>query len=131
LSEQSDVDRLTAWSDQLVLCCELSPLTKGMFDARRFALMKPSAIIINVARGAVAVEKELYDALAAKRIAGAALDVWYHYPSEPGQIRQPSDMPFNKLDNVLMTPHASGWTQAAKQRRLEAMARAINEFART
>jgi phosphoglycerate dehydrogenase-like enzyme len=131
LSEQSDVDRITAWSDQLVLCCELSPLTRGMFDARRFGLMKPSAVIVNVARGAVAVEKDLYDALAGKRIAGAALDVWYHYPSEPGQIRHPSDMPFNKLDNVLMTPHASGWTQAAKQRRLEAMARAINEFART
>ncbi len=131
LSEQSDVDRLTAWSDQLVLCCELSPLTKGMFDARRFALMKPSAVIVNVARGAVAVEKDLYEALASARIAGASLDVWYHYPREPGQVRHPSDMPFNKLDNVLMTPHASGWTRAAKQRRLEAMARAINEFART
>jgi len=131
LSEQSDVDQLTAWSDQLVLCCELSPLTKGMFDARRFALMKPSAVIVNVARGAVAVEKDLYDALAGKRIAGGALDVWYQYPSGPGQIRQPSDMPFNKLDNVFMSPHSSGWTQAAKQRRLEAMAQAINEFVRT
>ena len=130
LSEQADVDRLTGWSDQLVLCCELSPLTKGMFDARRFALMKASAVIINVARGAVAVEKDLYDALASRRIAGAALDVWYHYPREPGQIRHPSDLPFNELDNVLMTPHASGWTEAAKGRRLEAMARAINEFAR-
>jgi len=131
LSERSDVDRLTTWSDQLVLCCELSPLTRGMFDARRFALMRPTAVIVNVARGAVAVEKDLYEALAGKQIAGAALDVWYHYPSEPRQIRHPSDLPFNKLDNVLMTPHASGWTQAAKQRRLEAMARTINEFART
>ena len=131
LSERSDVDRLTTWSDQLVLCCELSPLTRGMFDARRFALMKPSAVIVNVARGAVAVETDLYEALAGRQIAGTALDVWYHYPSEPGQIRHPSDLPFNKLDNVVMTPHASGWTQAAKQRRLEAMARAINKFART
>jgi phosphoglycerate dehydrogenase-like enzyme len=131
LSEPSNVDRLAAWSDQLVLCCELSPLTRGMLDARRLALMKPSAVIVNVARGAVAVEKDLYEALAAKRIAGASLDVWYHYPHEPGQVRQPSELPFNTLDNVLMTPHASGWTGAAKKRRLEAMARVINEFART
>jgi phosphoglycerate dehydrogenase-like enzyme len=130
LSERPDVDRLTAWSDQLVLCCELSSLTKGMFDARRLALLKPRAVIVNVARGAVAVENDLYDALASGQIAGAALDVWYHYPREPGQIRQPSDKQFQELDNVLMTPHASGWTRAAKQRRLEAMAQAINDFAR-
>jgi len=131
LSLQLDVDRLAAWSDQLVLCCELSPITKGLFDARRFALMKASAVIVNVARGAVAAEKDLYDALASRRIAGAALDVWYRYPHEPGQIRRPSDFPFDELDNVLMTPHASGWTEAAKQRRLEAMAQAINDFGRT
>lgn len=131
LSDPSDVDRLAEWSDQLVLCCELSDVTKGLLDARRIALMKRSAIIVNVARGAVAVEADLYEALASGQIAGAALDVWYHYPREPGQTRRPSDLPFDKLDNVLMTPHASGWTQEAKQRRLEAMARAINEFVRS
>jgi phosphoglycerate dehydrogenase-like enzyme len=130
LSETADVDRLAAWSDELVVCCELSPLTRGLFDARRFALMKPGALFVNVARGPIAVEQDLYDALVAKRIAGAALDVWYQYPHEAGDVRPPSGLPFGELDNVLMTPHASGWTDAAKERRLKAIAQVINDFAK-
>jgi phosphoglycerate dehydrogenase-like enzyme len=130
LDDASDVDRLVRWADGLVLCCELSPLTRGLIDGRRLGMMKSSALLVNVARGAVAVEHDLYDALAEKRIAGAALDVWYHYPHGPGVMRRPSDLPFHELSNVIMTPHASGWTDAAKTRRLAAMADAINDFAR-
>ncbi|MDQ6767358.1 MAG: 2-hydroxyacid dehydrogenase [Candidatus Eremiobacteraeota bacterium] len=130
LSSPSEVDRLVSWADQLVLCCELSPLTKGLLDARRFGLMKPDAVLVNIARGAIAVERDLYDALATKRIAGAAIDVWYQYPRASGQMQAPSAFPFHELDNVIMTPHASGWTEAAKRRRLAAMAETINQFAR-
>lgn len=130
LADAADVDKLVAWSDALVLCCELSPLTRGLMDARRFALMKRTALLVNVARGLVAVEQDLYDALASRRIAGAALDVWYRYPGEAGQAQLPADLPFHKLDNVIMTPHASAWTQATRRRRLEGIATAINDFAR-
>ncbi len=129
LLQAADVDRLVAWSDQLILCCELSPLSRGLIDARRLSLMQPSSVLVNVARGPIVVERDLYEALKERRIAGAALDVWYQYPHSPGEECFPSTSPFWELENVIMTPHASGWTKSAKRRRLEAMAKTINEFA--
>ncbi len=128
IGDRSDVDRLVSWCDALVLCCELSDLTRGLLDARRLALMKRDALVVNVARGPVADERALYEALKERRIAGAALDVWYRYPPENAY---PAGEPFWELQNVIMTPHASAWTEEAKQRRLREMARLINEFART
>jgi phosphoglycerate dehydrogenase-like enzyme len=130
ITNAQDVDRVASSADQLVICCELSRETEGLIDARRLRLMRPNAVLINVARGAIVVEADLFEALKERRIAGAALDVWYRYPDEPRHERLPAHLPFWELDNVIMTPHASGWTAAAKRRRLEAMARAINEFAR-
>ena len=130
LGDGADVDRLVSWCDSLVLCCELSPLTQGLLDARRLALMKRSAMLVNVARGSVAVEKDLYEALATGRIAAAALDVWYEYPEATGEVAMPSQFAFHTLGNVIMSPHSSGWTEAAKRRRLAAMAQTINDFAR-
>lgn len=127
LAESADVDRLVSWCDALVLCCELSETTRGMLDARRFGLMKHSAVVVNIARGPVAPEKDFYDALASGRIAGAAIDVWYRYPPD---ANLPSDLPFQDLRNVIMTPHSSAWTKPTKQRRVAAIAAAINEFAR-
>jgi phosphoglycerate dehydrogenase-like enzyme len=127
IAAAADVDRLVAWCDALVLCCELSELTNGLLDARRLGLMKRDALVVNVARGPVAEEKALYEALRDGRIAGAAIDVWYRYPPE---YDLPSVYPFWELRNVIMTPHASAWTDAARQRRLTEIARVINEFAR-
>jgi phosphoglycerate dehydrogenase-like enzyme len=129
LAVDADVDKLLTWADALVVCCELSPLTRGLLDARRFGLMKPNAALVNVARGPIVVEKDLYDALASKRIAGAAIDVWYRYPEHGSQTQLPSELPFHELDNVIMTPHASGWTKQLKERRLAWMAKVINDFA--
>jgi phosphoglycerate dehydrogenase-like enzyme len=127
LASGEDVDRLVSWCDALVLCCELSDVTRGIMDARRFHLMKREALVVNVARGAIAEEKDFYDALASSRITGAAIDVWYQYPPAKDA---PSQYPFADLHNVIMTPHSSGWSEQARRRRGEAMARAINEFAR-
>jgi phosphoglycerate dehydrogenase-like enzyme len=124
-----DVDRLVAWADQIVVCCELSEVTLGLIDARRLGLAKPTAILVNVARGPIVVERDLFSALKQRRIAGAALDVWYRYPDAPGQTCLPAELPFWELENVILTPHASGWTRPTKRRRLEAMAKTINEFA--
>lgn len=128
LENRADVDRLVSVSDSLVLCCELSDITRGILDARRFELMKRNAVVVNIARGSVACEKDLYDALASKRIAGAAIDVWYRYPPH---ATFPSAFPFQDLSNVIMTPHSSAWTEPTRQRRLAAMAATINEFARS
>lgn len=136
IADAEDVDRLVAWSDALVLCSELSPLTQGLLDARRLSLMKQTSLVVNVSRGAVAVERDLYEALAQQQIAGAAMDVWYRYPEERGSALEPnacfpSSYPFQDLPNVIMTPHMSAWTEAARKRRVDAIAREINEFGRS
>lgn len=67
--------------------------------------MKPTACLVNVGRGPVVNEEALYEALRTRRIAGAGFDVWYQYPSRPGQIQRPGRFPFHELDNIIMTPH--------------------------
>ncbi len=129
LADPASVDSLVAWSDALVICCELSDLTRGMLAGRRLGLMKPTAVLINVARAPIVVERDLYETLRDKRIAGAALDVWYQYPRTRGERAVPSAFPFGDLDNVIMTPHYSGWTAAALERRVEGIARTIRSFA--
>src|SRR4030095_452862 len=97
-------------ADYVAITLALTPETRGMIGARQLALMKRSAVLINVARGEVVDEDALYEALAGGTIAGAALDVWYRYPAGPGPTL-PSRRPFHELPNVLMTPHVSGWTE--------------------
>lgn len=94
---------LMAQSDFVVITCLLNEETRGLVGARELALMKPSAYLINVARGPVVDEKALYDTLAARRIAGAGLDVFEQEPT-------PADNPILKLDNVIVSPHALCWT---------------------
>jgi phosphoglycerate dehydrogenase-like enzyme len=131
LKKANDVDALLSESDAVVLCCELSDLTRGLLDARRLRLMRPHALVVNVSRGAIADEQALYEALRDRTIAGAALDVWYEYPQPRGKSTPPSRFPFGELDNVIMTPHCSGWTEGHRLRKLTRMAEHINTFART
>jgi phosphoglycerate dehydrogenase-like enzyme len=105
-----DLGRLLAESDVVVLSLPLTPATTGLLGRDRVGQMRPGAILVNVARGPVADEDALFDALSAGTIGGAALDVWYSYP-RGGDLAQPSRLPFAALDNVLMTPHLSGVTE--------------------
>ncbi|HET9343772.1 MAG TPA: NAD(P)-dependent oxidoreductase [Candidatus Eremiobacteraceae bacterium] len=129
LDSKAGVDALIGQSDALVVACALSPLTQGLIDARRFELMRPHAVLVNVARGPVVDERALFDALSTRRIAGAAIDVWYRYPHKSTDIVKPSDMAFDALDNVIMTPHSSAWTPAARERRIAYLASTINDHA--
>jgi phosphoglycerate dehydrogenase-like enzyme len=96
-------------ADFVVLSLPLTPETRGSFGAPQLSRMKPSARLINVGRGAVVDEPALLDALRARRIAGAALDVFADEPL-------PSDHPFWALPGVLVSPHMSGdfhgWPEA-------------------
>lgn len=98
-----ELDALLRESDFVVVACQLDELTRKLIDARRLALMKPTAYLINVARGPIVDERALYEALAAKHIAGAALDVFEQEPTPPSN-------PILALDNVLLSPHALCWT---------------------
>jgi phosphoglycerate dehydrogenase-like enzyme len=131
LKDQAAVDAVVSRSDALVVCCELSARTRGLIDARRLGLMKKHAVLVNIARGPIIEEEALYEALKEHKIDGAALDVWYEYPHERGQRVQPSRFPFGELDNVIMTPHCSGWTEGHRRRKLGRMADAIHSFKKT
>ncbi len=122
---------LVAEADFIAVTPPLNDQTRGLFDQRAFARMRPSAVIINVARGAIIDERALYTALKDRRIGGAVIDVWYQYPPQ-GQPEgpRPSSYPFHELDNVLMTPHASAWTDGLLPRRNRAVAMNLNRLAR-
>lgn len=90
-------------SDFVVVACLLNEETRRLVGAGELALMKPGAFFINVARGPIVDEKALTEALAARRIAGAGLDVFEEEPT-------PADNPILKLDNVIVSPHALCWT---------------------
>lgn len=101
---------LLAASDIVVLTVPLSPATWGLIGAEQLRLMRPDALLVNVARGPIVDENALYEALAERRIGGAALDVWWSHPKDGGGARGYT-RPFHELDTVLMTPHHSGHTR--------------------
>ena len=80
--------------------------------------MKNSAVIINIARGDIVHEEDLYLALKNKVIGGAIIDTWYEYPLNKNKIKfKPSKYNFHKLNNVIMTPHISAWSSSMIVRR--------------
>ncbi|MFD1214915.1 NAD(P)-dependent oxidoreductase, partial [Arthrobacter sp. GCM10027362] len=102
----AELPRLLAQSDVLAVTVPLSAETEGLIGAAELGLMKPTAVLVNVARGPVVDQAALYAALAGGALAGAALDVWWGAP-EPGRT-PPADFPFADLENVILTPHHSG-----------------------
>jgi D-3-phosphoglycerate dehydrogenase / 2-oxoglutarate reductase len=103
------LDAVIAQSDILVLCCPLKPETRGLIDARRLALMRRGGLLINVARGPVAVETDVLAALRTGQLAGAALDVFDRQPLLP-------DHPYLAMPNVIITPHMAGITDESMAR---------------
>lgn len=98
-----DLDRLVADADWVIAAAPLTEQTRGMFDARRFALMRPSTHFVNIGRGQLVVEEALVGALRDHRIAGAALDV---FTSEP----LVSHSPLWETPGLIVSPHMSGDT---------------------
>ena len=118
------LDDLLGRADYLALTLALTEETRGLIGVREFGLMKPTAMLINVARGPVVDQAALYRALKDGTIAAAAIDVWYRYPSAAG-VTMPADQPFHELPNILMTPHASGWTEGMLRARVAVIAENI------
>jgi phosphoglycerate dehydrogenase-like enzyme len=126
----AELDRMLPLCDTLLIACALTPETKGLIDARRLALMKRGALLINVARAAIVDEDALYAALKDGHLGGAALDVWWQYPTPAEPSRRPSRRPFHELPNVLITPHSSSTTDATAERRWSAVAANLDRFVR-
>jgi phosphoglycerate dehydrogenase-like enzyme len=100
-TERRELDDLLRESDVVSVHATLAPESRGLLDARRLGLMKPTAVLINTARGPIVHEGALIAALRTRRIAGAGLDVFDSEPLPPGH-------PLTRLDNVVLTPHL-GW----------------------
>ncbi len=103
------LDRLLSEADFVVVTVPLTAGTHHLFNAERIARMKQGAWLINVGRGPVVDEQALIDALQARRIRGAMLDVFEHYRLAPGH-------PLFALDNAVLTPHLSGMTRESRAR---------------
>ena len=107
--EMTTLQSLLSNSDFVSINCDLNPTSHHLMNANTFALMKPNAVIINTARGPLIDEESLIEALQAKRLAGAALDVFEHEPL-------PVESPLMKMDNVMLAPHNSNSSPAAWER---------------
>lgn len=94
-------------SDILIIAVPQTSLTEDMIKAKELRALGKKGLLVNVARGTIVNETDLYNALKNNEIAGAAIDVWYNYsPKKDKQGRQfPASMPFHKLRNVLLSPH--------------------------
>lgn len=124
------VDEFLRRSDFVVVTCALTPETRGLLDRRRFGLMKPTAVVINVSRGAIIDEEALYHALRDRVIGGAVIDAWYQYPTRSDLTIRPSRFPFHELGNIYMTPHSSAWTRGMIERRWHEIADNLGRFSR-
>ena len=113
-----DLDTLLATSDIVCIHCPLDQSTRGMVGARQLARMKPSALLVNTARGAIVDEEALAAALTRGELRGAGLDV---FGTEP----LPRDHPLLRAPNVIVSPHATAWSQEMAERTAASMLRSL------
>jgi len=116
--ELVSLEELLSSSDFVSIHVPLTKDTRGMFSKREFAMMKPSAVVINTSRGPVVNEEALREALESGKIAFAALDVMTREPPEP-------DNPLRGMDNVVMTPHVAWYSKRSARVAGEAAAKEI------
>ena len=111
-------------ADAVAVTVPLAPATRGLVGAAEFAVMKPSAVFVNVARGAVVDEAAMIDALRERRIAAAVLDVFEREPL-------PEDSPLWDLENVLITPHVSGSTPVYMRKAVDVFVKNVRSLEAT
>jgi phosphoglycerate dehydrogenase-like enzyme len=116
-----DLADVVAEADYLAIAAPLTPATQGAVSAEVIARMKPTAWIVNIARGAIVDESAMIEALGQKRIGGAALDV---FATEP----LPPDNPLWGFENVIITPHHSGSSPRAGERTLALFAENLRRY---
>jgi phosphoglycerate dehydrogenase-like enzyme len=128
LDEAGTIDELPGFlprADFLVLALPLTRQTAGLVDRAFLAAMKPDAVLVNIARGKIILEDDLFEHLRTHPGFRAALDVWWTYPDT--KQGRPFHRPFHELPNVLMTPHLAN---AIPSQRREAMEAALDNVLR-
>jgi glycerate dehydrogenase len=119
------LDELLAQADVLSLHCPLTPATRGLIGATELGRMKPDAVLINTARGALVDSAALASALRAGRLGGAAIDVLSEEPPVKGDPLLAGDIP-----NLIVTPHIAWAAREARQRCIDEMAANVEDFLR-
>jgi phosphoglycerate dehydrogenase-like enzyme len=116
-----EIAKLLRESDFVVLTAPVTPATRNLIDAERLAQMKPTSYLINVGRGALVDEVALAKALQAKKIAGAALDVFEEEPL-------PEDSPLWALEDLFITPHCAGFIEKLWEQHLEEISANLHRY---
>lgn len=126
----ADLPELLPQASAFIVCLPHTHETEGLIGQRELDLLPPNAVLVNVARGAIVDETALYQALQARRIYAAGIDVWYRYPSaaerKQGLPHPPSAFPFHELDNVVMSPHRAGWSEEKEPARIAELSKMLN-----
>jgi glycerate dehydrogenase len=121
--DRTDLDKVLSLADIVSLHCPLNDATRGLIGARELSLMKPDALLINTARGALVDGEALAAALKAGRLAGAGIDVLAREPPVKGDPLLDRSIP-----NLLVTPHIAWAAREARQRCIDEMAANIQDF---
>ena len=120
LGEKEDLEKVINESDFIVVVVPLTKETSGLIGKKELMLMK-GKYLINIARGAVIDEEALFKSLKEHHLAGAAIDTWYQYPSLEQREVLPSKYDFDKLENVVMSPHTAGYTDRALEENIKSV----------
>ena len=124
MTPENDAFRVDRLSGQRPTDISLHPKTDSSASG---AVLRPCSAVFGVPRraGKMAFEKPIL-----RGLAGAVIDTWYYYPKQGEGHRTPSKLPFRELDNLIMTPHVSAWTNNLTPRRCQAIADDLNRLAR-
>lgn len=112
----------------LLICLPLTPETEGLIGAKELARLAQPSLLVNIGRGPIVVEQALYEALASGRLRAAGLDVWYNYPADEAarEATWPGNYPFHELENVVLSPHRGGSSDATPELRMAQLAELLN-----
>lgn len=121
-------------ADVLILALPQTDETVGLIGRDELNMIKPRAILVNIARGNLVDEDALYEALSSGRLRSAGIDVWYRYPENPEGLpvpesatcTLPSNRPFHELPNVVLSPHRGGASEEVEIARIRAIAELLN-----
>jgi phosphoglycerate dehydrogenase-like enzyme/ribonuclease HI len=120
LGEKKDLGKVIKESDFIVVAVPLTRETKGLIGKRELKLMK-GKYLINISRGVVIDEEALFKSLKEGYVTGAAIDTWYQYPFSKQKEVLPSKYDFQKLNNVVMSPHTAGYTDRALEENIKSV----------
>jgi phosphoglycerate dehydrogenase-like enzyme len=125
-----NLDEALQEGELIFICLPLTVQTKGMFSAEVLARLK-GKLLVNLGRGGIVDEEGLYRALKNGILRGAGIDVWYEYPKEGEDKRNPSKYPIHELSNVVLSPHVAGFTPQAATLNIEQSIDNIRAYLKT